>query len=83
MSFEKQTYHHLYKSNSSHWKYVVLRKLGVYDTIVLFILEPDFIDNSLYQRSTEYARFRYRILDVNCQQQYNSTATTVHLVNEA
>ena len=48
MSFEKQTYHCLYKCNGSHWKCVVLRKLRVYDTIVLFILEPDLIDNSLY-----------------------------------
>jgi hypothetical protein len=39
------------------WKSVVLGKLRVYNTIILFILEPDLIDNSLYQRGPKYARF--------------------------
>ena len=82
----KQTYHRLYEGNSSHRKCVVLRKLGVYNTIIIFILEPNFIDNGLYQRGAKYACFRFRILDVKCQQQFNSAVllvTTNHLVDEA
>ena len=44
--------------------------LGVYNAVILFILEPDLIDNGLYERGTKYACFQIRILDVvNCQQQ--------------
>ena len=68
-NYKEKTYHHQYKCNGSHWKWVVW-KFGMYNTVVLFILEPDIINNGLYQRGTKYARFRIRILDiVNHQQQ--------------
>lgn len=57
------TYHRVYKCNGCHWKFVLLRKLGVYNTVVLFIFEPQFIDNRLNEWGSKYARFRYRILD--------------------
>ena len=69
-NYKEKTYHCQYKCNGNHWKWVVLRKFRKYNAVVLFILEPDLIDNGLYQRGTKYARFRIRILDiVNHQQQ--------------
>ena len=52
-----KTYHRLHESNGGQWKYVVLGKLRVYNTVVFFILEPDLIDKGLYQRRTKYAGF--------------------------
>ena len=84
---ENRTYQCLYKCNGSHRKFIIiiLQKLWMYNTIIIFILEPNLVDNSLYDRRTKYPHFLNRILDVNCQQQYNLniTAITVHLVNEA
>ena len=69
-NYKEKTYHCQYKCNGSHWKWVVLQKFGMYNAVVLFILEPDLIDNNLYQKGMKYACFRIRILDiVNHQQQ--------------
>jgi hypothetical protein len=60
--FRKKTNHRQHESNGDLWKYIVLGKLGVYDTVIFFVLEPDLIDNSLNQRGTKYAGFQNRIL---------------------
>jgi hypothetical protein len=55
---EFKTYHRLHESDGSHWKYIILGKLRVYSAVILFIFEPDLIDESLYKRGAEYACFR-------------------------
>jgi hypothetical protein len=62
VSGKLNTNHRQHKSNGGLWKYIVLGKLGVYDTIIFFVLEPDLIDNSLNERGTKYASFQIRIL---------------------
>jgi hypothetical protein len=58
------TYQSQYKSHCNHWEHVVLGELRVYNAIIIFILEPDLVDKSLYQRGTKNARFQYGILSV-------------------
>lgn len=38
------TYHSQYKSHGDNWNCFVLGELGVYDTVILFVLKPDLID---------------------------------------
>lgn len=57
-----KTYQSQYKSHRNHWEHVVLGELRVYNALIIFILEPDFVDKSLYQGGTKNAGFRYGIL---------------------
>jgi hypothetical protein len=59
---EFKAYHCQYKSDRSHWKRAVLGKLWMYNTVVILILEPDLVDDVLYERGPKNAGFRYRIL---------------------
>ena len=67
---KKKTYHSLDESNHCHWKHVILRKLRVDGTIILFVLEPNLVDKHLNQRCTKDACLQCRILHTKCQSWY-------------
>ena len=61
------TYHRQHKSDGNHRKWIILRKFRVNDTIVFFVLEPNLIDNGLYERGTKYSCFWNGILSTKLQ----------------
>ena len=68
---KKKTYHSLDESNHCHQKHVILRKLRVDGTIILFVLEPNLVDKHLDQRRTKDACLQCRILHTKCQSWYS------------
>jgi hypothetical protein len=60
-----KTYHCEHKSDGSHWKYVIFGKFRVYNTVIVLVLEPDLVDDGLYQGGTKYSCFQCGILSVN------------------
>ena len=54
---EIKAYHCQHKSDCNHSEYSILRKLGVNNTVIFFVLEPDFVDDGLDKGGTKYSGF--------------------------
>ena len=64
LNLEIKAYHCQHKSDRNHSEYAILRKLGVNNTIIFFVLEPDFVNDGLDKGGTKYSGFGCRNLSV-------------------